>query len=299
MRIRNCVSLIVLFAVTCSARAQSPVQSSAADLATTRQSGSNSETYSDTLAMVKAWRETDESKELGRLFAIGDLRASDLLVVCNDADEEIASSAFLVLHLLGQSECLPCGESISQKHKGVPFTCGTDIADADFSRIERWLAKKHKGNGYDCGEEDEYEPLTPLDDSLVYSLILDGSPRSMAILKDMLAIEKACVAEGTTIIGEVVSQAESLVIAAKENAHKLQLEPGTLEGVVRSSTFFLPSEYREDSQIEVIAHNKADDRILLEVSYRCGRLCGSGYYVVLQKDGTVWRYASIGMAWIS
>jgi len=290
---------MVLFAVTCSARAQSPVQSSAAGLTTAGQSGSNSETYSDTLAMVKAWRETDENKELARLFAIGDLRASDLLVVCSDADEEIASSAFLVLHLLGKPECLPCGETISQKHKGVPFTCGTDIADADFNRIERWLAEKHKGNGYDCGEEDEYEPLTPLDDSLVYALILDGSQRSRLILKDMLAIEKACVAEGTTIIGEVASQAESLIVAAKENAHNLQFEPNTLEGVIRSSVFFLPSEYREDSQIEVIAHNKADDRILLEVSYRCGRLCGSGYYVVLQKSATVWGYASIGMAWIS
>jgi hypothetical protein len=299
MRIRICVSLIVSFAVICSARAQSPVQSSAADLATTRQSGSNSETYSDTLAIVKAWRETDENKELGRLFAIGDLRGSDLLMLCNDVDEEIASSAFLVLHLLGKSECLPCGETISQKHGSVPFTCGTDINDADFNRIERWLAEKHKRNGYDCGKDDEYEPLTPLDDSLVYALILDGSPRSKAILKDMLAIEKACVAEGTTIIGEVVSQAESLIVAAKENARTLQFEPSTLEGVIRSSAFFLPAEYRKDSRIEVIAHNKTEDRLLLEVSYVCGRLCGSGYYVVLQKEGTGWRYASIGMAWIS
>jgi len=299
MRIRSFISLIVLFTATYSTHARSSLQSSAAYLATTQQSGANSETYGDTLAMVRAWRETEQNKELGRLFAIGDLRASDLLVICNDADEEIASSALLVLQLLGRSECLPCGERISQKHKGVPFTCGTDIADADFNRIERWLAEKHKGDGYDGGEEDEYEPLTPLDDSLVYALILDGSPRSMVILKDMLAIERACVAEGTTIIGEVASQAESLIDAAKENARKLHFEPSTLQGVIRSSAFFLPSEYREDCRIEVIAHNKAEDRLLLEVSYVCGRLCGSGYYVVLQKDGTAWRYASIGMAWIS
>jgi hypothetical protein len=299
MRIWICVSLIVLFAVTCSARAQFQLQSSGAEPATTRQLGSNSETYSDTLAMVKAWGETEENKELGRLFAIGDLRASDLLVVCNDSAEEIASSAFLVLQLLGKSECLPCREKISQKHKDVPFTCGINIGDLDFNRIERWLAKKDKGNGYECGEEDEYEPLTPLADSLVYALILDGSPRSRLILKHMLAIEKACVAEGTTIIGEILSQAELLIVAAKENGHNLKFEPDTLEGVIRSAAFFLPSEYRKDSRIEVIARNKREDRILLEVSYVCGRLCGSGYYVVLQKDGTVWRYASIGMAWIS
>src|ERR1700730_9893876 len=152
MRIRICVSLIVPFAVSSSARAQSPLQSLAADVATTRQSGSNSETYGDTLSMVKAWRETDENKELGRLFAIGDLRGSDLLVACNDVDEEIASSAFLVLHLLGKSECLPCVEESSEKQGVAPFTCWTDITDADFNRIERWLAEKHKRNGYDCGK---------------------------------------------------------------------------------------------------------------------------------------------------
>ena len=299
MRIRICVSLIVLFGVTCGARSQFRLQSSADELASTRQLGSNSETYSDTLAMLTAWRETQENRELGRLFAIGDLRASDLLVVCNDADEEIASSAFLVLQLLGKSECLPCGGTISQKHKDVPFACGTNIVDEDFNRIERWLAKKDKGNGYECGEEDQYEPLTPLADSLVYALILDGSPHSRLILKHMLAIEKACVAEGTTIIGEILSQAESLIVAAKENAHNLEFEPDTLEEVIRSAAFFLPAEYRKDSRIEVIARNNTEGRILLEVSYVCGRLCGSGYDVVLQKDGTVWRYASIGMAWIS
>jgi hypothetical protein len=298
-QMRTCVSLLLLFAFMCSARAQSKLQSSTAHQALTQQPSSKSETYNDTLAMIKAWRETEESDELGRLFAVGDLRTSDLSAACNDADEEVASLAFRALQLLGKSECAPCGDKISRKHKDMPFVCGADITDADFNRIEQWLAKKRTANGHECGEEDEYEPLTPLDDSLVYALILDGSPHSRSILENMLAVEKACVSEGTTIIGEILSQAESLMVAAKENAGNLKFEPATLEGVIRSSAFFLPSEYRKDSQIEVIAHNIANDRILLEASYRCGRLCGSGYYVVLQKDGAVWRYASIGMAWIS
>ena len=95
------------------------------------------------------------------------------------------------------------------------------------------------------------------------------------------------------------SEFQNLIVAAKENGHNLKFEPDTLEGVIRSAAFFLPSEYRKDSRIEVIARNKTEDSILLEVSYVCGRLCGSGYHVVLQKDGIVWRYASIGIAWIS
>lgn len=282
-----------------TAAAQSGPQASAAGRAITQQPGANSETYGDTLGMLKAWRETDESNELGRLFAIGDLRTSDLLVACNDADEEIASLAFLALQLLGKSECVPCGDMVSRKHNDVPLVCGANIAETDFNRIERWLAKKKNGNRYECAPEGEYEPLTPLDDSVVYALILDGSPRSRSILSHMDAIENACGVDHSTIIGGILEEAQSLIAAAKRNARNLKFEPATLESVVRSSAFFLPSKYRKDSQVEVIAHNKADDRILLEVSYRCGRLCGSGYYVVLQKDGSVWRYASIGMAWIS
>jgi hypothetical protein len=249
--------------------------------------------------MIKAWRETQESDELGRLFAVGDLRASDLLAACNDADEEIVSLAFVALQLLGKSECLPCGDTVSRKHNELPFVCGANIANADFNRIERWLAKKKKGNKYKCAPEGEYEPLTPLQDSLVYALILDGSPRSRSILNHMDVIENACGVDHNTIIGDILERAQSLIAAAKRSARNLKFEPNTLESVVRSSAFFLPSKYRKDSEIEVIAHNTAKNRILLEISFRCGRLCGSGYYVVLQKDGTVWRYASIGMAWIS
>lgn len=293
------LSLLLVFAFPCRTRAQSTPQSSAADRPITQQSGSSSETYSDTLAMIKAWGDTEESDELGRLFAVGDLRTSDLLAACKDADDEIASLAFLVLQYLGKPECLPCGDTISRKHNDLPFVCGANIANADFNRIERWLAKKKKGNGYECAPEGEYEPLTPLQDSLVYALILDGSPHSRSILNHMDAIENACGVDHDTIIGAILEQAQSLIATAKRSAHNLKFETNTLESVVRSSAFFLPSKYREDSQIDVIAHNIANDRILLEVSYRCGRLCGSGYYVVLQRDGTFWRYASIGMAWIS
>lgn len=211
MKMRTFLSLLLIFAFACSTRAQSKPQSSAADRTITQQSGSNSETYSDTLAMVKAWSETEESDELGRMFAVGDLRTSDLLTVCNDADEEIASFAFHVLQLLGKSECLPCGETISRKHNDVPFMCEANIADANFNRIERWLAKKKNGSGYECAPEGEYEPLTPMDDSVVYALILDGSPRSRSILNRMDAIENACGVDHNTIIGEILEQAQSLI----------------------------------------------------------------------------------------
>jgi hypothetical protein len=182
-------------------------------------------------------------------------------------------------------------------HGGLAVACSADISEPDFQRIELWLAKKRTGTGYECGEE--YEPLTPMDDSVVYALILDGSSRSRSVLDDMLGLEKACVTDGPTIIGEVLEQAQSLIVAAKQAGHNLRVEPEKLKSSVRASAFFLPQMYRRDSKVEVIARNRARNRILLEVSYRCGNLCGKGYYVVLRKDGNDWHYALIRMAWIS
>jgi len=180
---------------------------------------------------------------------------------------------------------------VLQKHIGLLFSCTANLTSADFERIERWLAQRRSGNGYKCGDEEE----PAIDDALVYALILDGSPRSQSILSKMLALERSC--KGTdTIAGETLEQAQELVALAKEVGHDLRLEPG-IDKSVRASAFFLPAEYRNDSKVELLF--RTDNRILLDVSYNCGRLCGRGYYVVLRKEGSVWQYAVIRMAWIS
>lgn len=90
-----------------------------------------------------------------------------------------------------------------------------------------------------------------------------------------------------------------LISDAKAIGHDLKIEPDTLEASVRHSAFFMPEEYRKEASVELLARNSTDSRLLLEVSYRCGMLCGRGYYVVLRRDGAVWQYAVIRMAWIS
>lgn len=88
-------------------------------------------------------------------------------------------------------------------------------------------------------------------------------------------------------------------VAAKQVGHNLRVEPDKRKRSIRGSAFFLPQKYRKDSEVELIARNRARNRILLEVSDRCGRHCGEGYYIVLRKDGTDWHDALIRMAWIS
>lgn len=293
---RTYFSLLLLLTLTCSASAQSKPQSSAETAV--QQTPSISETYNDTLKMIKAWLETDEDNEFGRLFAIGEERVSDLEAACHSGDDEIVSAAFRVLHLLGKSEAESCVEAIAQKHKGLPLLCSA-IDDACFKHLEEWLAKKRTPNGYDCREDyDSDLAIMPIDDALVYALLLDASPRSRSALDRLAAFEKACKEEDT-IIGELLDQAHSLNVDTKEIAQGMKFEPATLENVIRDSAFFLPPEYRKDSEVEMVAHNKTGDRILLDVGYTCGPLCGRWYYVVLRKDGTVWKYAVITMVRIS
>jgi hypothetical protein len=244
--------------------------------------------------MLKGWFHSEKNSDLAHLFAMDDSRVSDLRAACRSADDEIASAAFLVLQLLGKPGCVDCRRWISRKHKGFASVCGSNLADGDFKRIEESLDEKDTEKGYECG--DDPEPSTPLDDSLVYALVLDGSPRSRSVLHRMLAFEETCT--GGYIV-EILKQAQSLIEDAKGIGHNLRFQPDDLESRVRASAFFLPAEHRKDSRVQVIAYNNAGNRLLLEVSYTCGLLCGSGYHVVLRKDGAVWQYAVIRMAWIS
>jgi len=293
---RRHISLLLLLAWAGLAHSQAMPEASSNDT-TSSEPAATSETYNDTLAMIKKWVESDENDDLARLWAAGEVRTLDLVAACHSSDAEITGAAFAALQLLGKPECETCADLASQMHEGLAVACSANISERGFERIELWLAKKHTGTGYECGEE--YEPLMPMDDSVVYALILDGSSRSQSVLDDMLGLEKACVTDGATIIGEVLEQAKSLIVAAKQSGHNLSVEPEKLKNSIRASSFFLPQKYRKDSEVEVIATNRARNRILLEVSYRCGRLCGKGYYVLLRKDGKDWHYAVIRMAWIS
>jgi hypothetical protein len=255
------------------------------------QSAPTSDTYSDTLRMLKSWLDSEEDEQLARLFSVGHARNGDLLSACRSTDEDTAAAAFLTLQLAGHLDCGTCPDSVWDKHTGLALSCATNLKSADFEQIEHWLAGRRSRNGYKCGDEDERR----IDEALVYALILDGSSRSQSVLAEMVALERLC--GGTdSIAGEALGQLQSLTAAAKKLGHNLKLEPD-IQTSVRASAFFLPPKYRKDSDVDVLAHT--EDRILLDVSYRCGSLCGRGYFVVLRKEGNVWQYAIIRLARVS
>lgn len=203
MKSRICESLLIL-TLTWSTPAQTPKPSA---------------TYGNSLKLLTTWLDSEKNADLAPLFAMGDARASDFRAACRAADDKIASAAFYVLQLLGKSECVDCGNSISRKHRGLAFVCEANFNDVDFKRIEEWLDKTRAQKGYQCsGDSESFEPLN---DSLVYALILEGSPRSESILNRLLAMDKACAWDN--IISEPLEQAQSLIGAAQKVGHKMRL----------------------------------------------------------------------------
>jgi hypothetical protein len=292
MRTSPYPSLIVLLTVSCLPHAGVIHQNSV--MGTKSASPTRSSSYDNTVRMLKQWVETEDNEQLIPLFALGDSRSSDLLYACRNENDETANVALLTLQLLGSIDCQPCADSFSKKHDGPVIWCAVTLTEKDFQRIDAWWARTRTSKGYECGDEEAGR----LDDALIYALILEGSPRSVSVLKRMLELEKAC-AGYETINGDLLERAPSMVIEAKKIGHNLQIEPGTLEETIRNAAFFIPSEHRQDSTVTLLARNSTDTRMLLEVSYRCGGLCGSGYAVVLRKDGNVWQYALVRMMWIS
>jgi hypothetical protein len=258
-------------------------------------SAPRSHSYDETVGMLKDWLHSEGNHQLVPLFAFGDSRSSDLLNACRNENDETANGAFMTLQLLGSPDCQPCADSFSEKHGRPLLACATHLEeDGGFQRIDRWLSATRTQKGYRCGKEEGWR----IDDALVYALILDGSPRAMSMLNRSLALQKACGGY-QTIERETLERAPALMREAEEIGHNLKIEPDRVEHSIRRSAFFLPREHRKSSKVTVLARNSTDSRMLVEVSYSCGKSCGRGYLVVLQKDGAVWQYALIRMAWIT
>jgi hypothetical protein len=78
------------------------------------------------------------------------------------------------------------------------------------------------------------------------------------------------------------------------------LDTANFELLLKQSAFFVPEDEQKALSVELLARNETNSRMLVEVSYRCGMLCGSGYYVVLKKNSaSTWDYVLICRAWIS
>jgi hypothetical protein len=264
-------------------------------------SAQDSSSYSETLRILMAWDGADDSEDdeqISALFAKGEYLTSDLVRACTEThpeDEDIAFKSYLVLHLMGAPQTAACARRVPQENPPVMLGTADILSQADFSRLESLFRVRACEKATKC--QKDYLPL--VDESLVYTLILDGSSRSKNILNRMNALARASHAQDDLGF-EIASRSETLITQARSSAHNLQFDPNTFEGVIRESAFFLASQVRQDAEIKLLARSSADNRMLISISYRCGMKCGSGYYLVLRKNSSgYWDYALIMRSWIA
>ncbi len=248
----------------------------------------------ETARILADWDDTDENV-LASLFATGDSRVGDLVKICRGRDQELHAKAFLVLDLIGSPETRACASGLESDDQPVVLGTSDTLSQDDYAKLEELFADERQKKQLACSEED----VPAIDESLSYALILDGSSRSISLLKRMAAKFKACKVEDL-LSSEIVVNADALERDARTSAHNLVLESETFESQLRHSVSFIPPELRSNASIRLLARNRQDTRMLVEVSYRSGMKCGSGYYVVLRKtSNNTWNYALIERAWIS
>jgi hypothetical protein len=272
-----------VLAIACAASGQVKRNSAAAADPSSPRTGSTSTTYDETIRMLKTLNNAD----LARLFSEGGSRNSDLLAACRGSDKQIGNAAFMILQFLGAPNLESCAGALERRYGGLVFATAGDLTDSDVELIDRKLIAIRIPKGHKCVGDVFY-----FDDAISYALILKGSTRSKTVL---LALENFCT-DRADLRNYNLERTNSLIKSAKEVGHNLNLEGG-IESAIRAPAFLLPLEARKSVTVDVLA--RTDQRILLEVSYHCGPRCGQGYYVVLRKDGRVWQYAVIEMAWIS
>ena len=246
-------------------------------------SPSTSRTYASTIGTLKAWINSGGEADLARLFAGGEARTQDLIAACQSSDDNVAVAAYQVLDFLGARGLGTCATSLERRHGGLLDPSGTSLSDADIDKVDRWLAEKRSEGRFSC----EDSGGSDIDDALVYSLILNGSPLSVSVLARMKSYGERCLGGDKAFL---VADADALIDSAKKIGHNLRIGPDIGESI-RAFAFFLPFDSRKNSEVDAIARN--DRRILLSVRYSAGFMGGGIYYVVLRKDGPLWQYAVI------
>ena len=291
MRLRTSTPLLTLLGFMCITLAPAGPTSTHA-LSADHQLSPASTTYDDTLHLLKVCLHADSSDASDHAEAIllkeGCTRASDLLAACAGKDVETQFLAFFYLCFLNVGGVERCGKLLERRY-GILYAGATGLSDLDLDRIDRWLTQKRTPNGYNCDVCKRVFP-EPIDDALVYALMLNGSPRSKTILKGIREFAASCVRAGLGLAA--IEGADSLIAPAGEIGHDLRIEPDIGEAV-RASAFFLPEESREPSKNMVQVLSRSNNRILLKITYRAGFMGGGIYYVALAKDGSVWQYAFI------
>jgi|SRR6185437_8476243 hypothetical protein len=252
-------------------------------------------TDSETLKLLKQWDGDDEAP-LATLFATGQSREPELAKVCHNEDQELHAKAYVVLLIIGSTATADCANNLNVEGESPMLLSGDIITGADLDRLEKLIVENPCKDDRGCKKQDDDCPQ--IDESIGYALVLNGSNRAFTLAKRIATLFKACRGEGL-MAAEPFLKTESMW-DARSKTRNLRLAPANFEAAMKQSAFFVPEDRQKEVSVELLARNETNSRMLVEVSYRCGMLCGSGYYVVLKKNAAgTWDYVLVSRAWIS
>lgn len=250
------------------------------------------EADSSTVTLLKRW-DGDADATLSTLFATGLSRELELAEVCHGEDQELHAKAYFVLLLIGSTATADCAHNLSVEGQPSILLTGDVLTEADLDRVNKLVVDSCERN-QDCKKDDCPE----VDESLGYALMLNGSNRALTLAKRIAALFKTCHGEDL-MAAEPFLKPESMR-NAPSNTRNLQLDAANFAMVMKQSAFFVPEDWQKAVSVKLLARNEEGGRMLLEISYRCGMRCGSGYYVVLKKNAAGnWDYVLVSRAWIS
>lgn len=235
------------------------------------------DTYQKTRQLLIKVDVTHPNKEFAYLFENGDERIADLIRALQDEDGEIQLRAQVIIRYLANAEGIKALHDIYAKQTNISLagSIPTPLDDWDYQFIRSHFFAHRQ------------ETWSIFEFQYVSALMLDGSPRAEALLKE---IEKS----------HSLREVEEFFNRTKvKNMRQVFSGEGDLSKLVLSHAFFVDSQDRQYASARLIALNGAKTRALVEIYINRGPLAEEWWNVVVDKQGNGWRFNSVYQAAVS
>lgn len=240
--------------------------------------GQTSDSYDDIRVLLSALDPIHHpTEQLATLFHIGDEKIIALINALDDPDRGVRYNAQSIIRYLGNDKGMG---ALTERCKikvniclGLPIP--VPLRDFDYQLIRLHFV-------------DEPPLGTPLMDSYLFALALDGSTRA------------------TLVFHQVIENSKKHEIEADESRYiqlsrvgKISAKEVNLTDEVLKNASFLSARARQLATAKLISYNGAKDKALLEIYVNGGPLAEEWYHIVLSKYDQEWKFFSVTLVALS
>lgn len=217
-------------------------------------------TYAQTIRRLKDLTDNrnPDDEGLALLFADGDSLRKDFERACAEEDQPILGKAFELLALIGDPKAENCYARV-ERIPGIRLVGWADtFSSEDFSRFEKLLAPQACEASHAC----KGSSAPGASESFVYSLILDGSDRAKSLLSRLYEADEAAGMQPP--FAPSLPEALSLFESAQNANEELGTNPEAK--LILATSFYVPSQHRQNTGAKFIARSCDGNRMLFRVS---------------------------------